>query len=76
MAWIAAPELIARYFDSTKGFVTRIAWLQAIACWTPLVINTHAAGTMLQNVISIAVALPCHIMAIKLLDRNGISVQT
>jgi hypothetical protein len=73
MTWIAAPELLVRYFNTNKKLIGQLTWLQAIACWTPLLLGTRALGTLSQNLISVAVALPCHVIAIKLLNRNRIS---
>jgi hypothetical protein len=73
MAWIAAPEMLVRFFDTNARLVRQLAWLQAIACWTPLILNTQPPGTALQNLISVAVAIPCHIITVKLLNRNRIA---
>jgi hypothetical protein len=73
MAWVAAPELLVRYFDTNTRLIRQLAWLQAIACWTPLILNTQPPGTALQNLISVAVAIPCHVITIKLLNRNRIA---
>jgi len=72
MAWVAAPELLVRYFDTSTRFIRQLAWLQAIACWTPLILNTVPPGTALQNLISVAVAIPCHVITVKLLNRNRV----
>jgi hypothetical protein len=72
MAWIAAPEMLVRFFDTNTRFIRQLAWLQAIACWTPLILNTVPPGTALQNLISVAVAIPCHVITVKLLNRNRV----
>jgi hypothetical protein len=73
MAWVAAPEMLARFFDANARLVRQLAWLQAIACWTPLILFTVPPGTALQNLISVAVAIPCHVITVKLLNRNRIA---
>jgi hypothetical protein len=73
MAWVAAPELLVRFFDTNARLIRQLAWLQAIACWTPLILSTQPPGTALQNVISVAVAITCHVITIKLLNRNRIA---
>jgi hypothetical protein len=73
MAWVAAPEMLVRFFDTNTRFIRQLAWAQAIACWTPLILNTVPPGTALQNLISVAVAIPCHVIALKLLNRNRIA---
>jgi hypothetical protein len=73
MAWVAAPEVLLRFFDTNARLIRQLAWLQAIACWTPLILSTQPPGTALQNVISVAVAITCQVITIKLLNRNRIA---
>jgi hypothetical protein len=73
MAWVATPELLARNFDTNHRFIGRLASLQAIACWTPLLLKVCGVALAPLNVISIAVAIPCHAIAVKLLRRTRIA---
>jgi hypothetical protein len=73
MSWVAAPELLVRFFDTNARLIRQLTWLQAMSCWTPLILNTKSTGTVLQNVISVVVAIICHIITIKLLNQNRIA---
>ncbi len=73
MAWIACPELLVRYFNMSKQLIVRLTWLQAIACWTPYVLKVFGADRVTSSLIAIAVAVPCHVLAIKILRQNRIS---
>ena len=70
MAWIACPELLVRYFKMSKQLIVRLTWLQAIACWTPNVLRVFGADRVTSSLIAIAVAVPCHVLAIKILRQN------
>jgi hypothetical protein len=74
MAWVAAPELLARFFNLHNGLVARLTGLQAIACWTPLLFYALDVAAVPRNLLTVAMALPCHIIAIKLLNRNRIEL--
>jgi hypothetical protein len=71
LGWIAAPEFIARYFNNSGQLQQRMAVLQAIACWAPvLFMNERGIGHWGLSLASVAVALPCHVITIKLLRRH------
>ena len=72
LAWIAAPELLIRYFDADNRLIRRLAWLQAIASWIPLLLLESGVGDAPRNLVAIAVALPCHILAVKMLKQHRI----
>jgi hypothetical protein len=69
LTWIAAPEVLARYFDTSERLMVKLTWLQVIVSWLPL-LRRLGVGIMPLNIVGIAVALPCHVVAIKLLRRN------
>jgi hypothetical protein len=73
MAWVATPELLARYFSTNDRFIGRLASLQAIACWTPLLLKICGVALAPLNIISVAVAIPCHAVAVKLLRENQLT---
>jgi hypothetical protein len=73
LGWVAAPELLVRYFNTGKRLIGQLAGLQATACWTPLVLRQSGVAQILGDLISVAVALTCHVVAFKLLQRNRIA---
>ena len=73
MAWIAAPELLARYFNTSNRLIGQLVSFQIIACWTPLLLKAVGLASIPLNIVAIAVAIPCHIMAIKALRQNRIA---
>jgi hypothetical protein len=75
LAWIAAPDLVKRYFNTSGQLLGQLACLQVVACWTPLVLGEQANGTVLKNLIAIGVALVCHGLAIRLLRRNRVAAE-
>ena len=72
LAWIAAPELLARYYKTSDQLIVKLTWLQVIVSWMPL-LRKLGVASMPLNIMAIAVALPCHIIAIKLLRQNRIT---
>lgn len=73
MAWVAAPELLARYFNTSNRLIRQLTWLQVIACWTPLLLKATGLPSVATDLLDIAVAIPCHVMAIKALRQNRIT---
>jgi hypothetical protein len=77
MAWIAAPELLVRYFNTSDGLIRKLTWLQVIACWTPLVIREVGfeigPSNVGANLIAVIVALSCHVVAMKALWRSRLA---
>jgi hypothetical protein len=70
MAWIAVPMLLGRYFGPNQPFYGRLASLQAVACWPPLVLKAFGLGNVATDLIALAVAVICHVIAITLLRRE------
>jgi hypothetical protein len=70
MAWVASPELLARYFNCNNQLTRRFAWLQVITCWTPLLLKVVGLPAVATDLVAIAVAIPCHVMTIKMLKQN------
>jgi hypothetical protein len=70
LAWIAAPEQLTRYFNTNDRLLGKLACLQAIACWPPLLIKELGVALVPTNLVSLAIALPCHVIAWRLLWRN------
>jgi hypothetical protein len=73
MAWVATPELLARYFNISNRLIRQLALLQVIACWTPLLLKAFGDPSVAIDLLAIAVAIPCHVLAIKTLRQNRIS---
>ena len=73
MAWVASPELLARYFDASNGLIRKFAWLQVITCWTPLLLKLVGVPAVPTDLLAIAVAIPCHVLTIKALRQNRIA---
>ena len=46
MAWVAAPELLARYFNTSDRLIRQFTWLQVIACWTPLLLKAFGVPSV------------------------------
>ncbi len=73
MAWIAAPEILARYFNTSNRLIGQLVSLQIIACWTPFLLKEFGVASIPTNIIAIAVAIPCHVIAIKALRQSRVS---
>lgn len=71
MAWIAVPMLLERFIGADEPFYGRLALLQAVACWPPLVLKAIGLGSVPTDVIALCIAVACHFLAIKLLRREG-----
>jgi hypothetical protein len=74
MAWIAAPILLARYFSVSGALIQRLAVLQAIACWPPLLLKEAGIPQVPTDAISIAVAVTCYALVIKSLKQNRLAI--
>jgi hypothetical protein len=70
LAWVAAPELLVHYFNTSKRLIGQLTGLQATACWTPLVLKQVGVAEIPADLVSVAVALTCHVVAFKILRRN------
>jgi hypothetical protein len=73
MAWIAAPEFLARYFTTTDRLIGQLTAFQVIACWTPLVLKSVGVPNVPADIAAIAIAIPCHVLTIKALRSNWIA---
>lgn len=73
MAWVAAPEFLARYFNTTDRLIGQLVKFQVIACWTPLVLKLIGVPPVPTDIAAIAVAIPCHVLTIKALRLNSIA---
>ncbi len=68
-AWIAAPDLLSRYFKLTKSLLSLLIVLQVLACWTPLVLRVVGIDNIPADSIAVIVALACQVLAFKSLNR-------
>ena len=74
MAWIAAPELLARYFNTSDRLIRQFTWLQVIACWTPFVLKEFGVPNVATDFLALAVAIACQALMIKALRQNRVAV--
>jgi hypothetical protein len=72
MAWIATPELLARYFNTSDRLIRQFTWLQVIACWTPFVLKEFGVPNVATDFLALAVAVGCQVLAIKALRQNRV----
>jgi hypothetical protein len=70
LGWVAAPELLVRYFNTSKRLIGQMTGLQATACWTPLLLTRAGVPQIPSDLIAVAVALTCHVAAFRILRRN------
>jgi hypothetical protein len=73
LAWIAAPELLAHYFNlspNNKRFTGQLIWLQVICAWPPFVLQELGMHFEYAFLIALAIAIPCYVLAWRLLRRN------
>ncbi len=65
-------ELLTRYFGSNDRLMRRLASLHAVVSWTPFLLYGLGLASVPAALISIAVAVPCHALAVKLLRGNRV----
>ena len=63
-------EVARPLLQHEQALVGQLTGLQATACWTPLVLKEVGVAEIPTDLISVAVALTCHVVAFKILRRN------
>ncbi|HEX3600833.1 MAG TPA: hypothetical protein VHU84_11865 [Lacipirellulaceae bacterium] len=73
LAWIAAPELVRRYFGVDERLITKLAWLQVTASWISLALLQRGVSDVPRNLVAIVVAGVCHVVAFKMMRQQPIA---